>query len=145
MSELRRSAWSGERPTTEQVTTKGRRFVGQERILLMAISNVLAQATVSDLDAAEQWYSVLFGRAPDARPMDGLLEWRLGSSFGVQVFAEPDRAGRSSMVLGEDDLDGLAARLADAGVDHDGPQQVTASRILALQDSDGNRVVFTGP
>lgn len=111
----------------------------------MAINNVLAQATVSDLGAAEQWYSVLFGRAPDARPMDGLLEWHLGSTFGVQVWAEPERAGRSSMVLGEEDLDGLAARLTDAGVDNDGPQQATSSRILALEDSDGNRVVFTGP
>ncbi|GAA3249854.1 VOC family protein [Pseudonocardia petroleophila] len=110
----------------------------------MAMHSVLAQATVSDLAAAERWYSAVFGRAPDARPMGGLLEWHLGSTFGVQVFAEPDRAGRSSIVLGEDDLDALAARLTDAGVAHDGPQPVTSSRILALQDPDGNRVVFTG-
>ena len=110
----------------------------------MTIRNVLAQATVSDLPAAERWYSALFGRVPDARPMDGLLEWHLGDAFGVQVWSEPDRAGRSSMVLGESDLDGLAARLADAGLDHAGPQQATSSRILPLLDPDGNRVVFTG-
>lgn len=110
----------------------------------MTIQNVLAQATVSDLAAAERWYSVLFDRQPDARPMEGLVEWHLGDTFGVQVWAEPERAGRSSIVLGESDLDRLGSRLTDAGVDHPGPQQVTASRILPLEDSDGNRVVFVG-
>jgi hypothetical protein len=110
----------------------------------MAIQNVLAQATVSDLGGAEQWYSVVFGRGPDARPMEGLLEWHLGDTYGVQVWAEPERAGRSSMVLGESDLDGLADRLAGVGVVHGGAQQATSSRILVLEDPDGNRVVFTG-
>lgn len=111
----------------------------------MTIHHVLAQATVSDLDTAERWYSVLFERQPDARPMAGLIEWHMGDAFGVQVWVEPERAGRSSMVLGESDLDGLAARLTDAGIDHPGPQQVTASRILSLEDPAGNRVVVTGP
>lgn len=110
----------------------------------MTIRNVLAQATVTDLATAETWYSALFDRQPDARPMDGLIEWRLGDNFGVQVWSEPERAGRSSMVLGESDLDGLAARLAEADIDHAGPQQVTASRVLLLEDPDGNRVVVSG-
>ena len=110
----------------------------------MPIHDVFAQATVTDLGAAEQWYSTLFGRGPDTRPMDGLIEWRLGAGFGVQVWSEPERAGHSSMVLGESDLDGLAARLTGAGIDHSGPQQVTASRILPLTDPDGNRVVISG-
>lgn len=67
----------------------------------MSITRVLAQSTVSDLVAAEDWYTRLFGREPDARPMPGLLEWHLGDTFGVQVWAEPNRAGRSSMVLDE--------------------------------------------
>lgn len=110
----------------------------------MTFQNVLAQATVGDLAAAQRWYSVLFGRGPDATPMDGLLEWHLGDNFGVQVWAEPERAGRSSIVLGESDLDGLAARLTDAGLDHPGSQQAASSRVLPLQDPDGNRVVITG-
>jgi hypothetical protein len=110
----------------------------------MTIQNVLAQATVSDLAEAERWYSVVLDRQPDGRPMDGLVEWHLGGTFGVQVWAEPERAGRSSIVLGESDLDGLAARLTEAGIEHPGPQQASASRVLPLQDPDGNRVVFTG-
>lgn len=110
----------------------------------MTIQNVLAQATVSDLTEAERWYSVVLDRQPDARPMNGLIEWHLGDTFGVQVWTEPERAGRSSIVLGESDLDGLAARLTGAGIDHPGPQPASASRILALQDPDGNRIVFAG-
>ena len=108
------------------------------------ITRVLAQSTVSDLATGEDWYTRLFDRGPDARPMAGLLEWHLGDSFGVQVFEEAGRAGHSSTVLDESDLDALATRLTEAGIEHDGVQQVTSSRALMLTDPDGNRVVFTG-
>lgn len=109
------------------------------------IRRLLAQSTVSDLDVAEQWYTQLFDGAPDARPMPGLIEWHPADTFGVQVFSEPERAGRSSMVLDQTDLDAVATRLTAVGIRHDGPQQVTESRALFLLDPDGNRVVLTGP
>jgi catechol 2,3-dioxygenase-like lactoylglutathione lyase family enzyme len=110
----------------------------------MAFRHLLAQAVVTDLAAAERWYTALFDSAPQARPMDGLLEWHLGDSFGVQVWLDPARAGRSALVLDESDLDALAVRLSAAGLHHDGPQPVTASRVLVLADPDGNQVVVTG-
>lgn len=110
----------------------------------MTITGVLAQATVADLDIAADWYRRLFDRAPDARPMDGLLEWHLGDGFGVQVWAEPERAGRSTVVLQVDDLDAVARRLRDAGITDVVPQDATSSRILPMEDPDGNRVVLTG-
>jgi predicted enzyme related to lactoylglutathione lyase len=76
--------------------------------------------------------------------MPGLLEWHLGEGYGVQVWEEPERAGRSSLVLSETDLDAAAKRLADAGITNDEPQQATSSRILPLTDPDGNRVVLVG-
>ncbi|WP_111764978.1 VOC family protein [Nakamurella deserti] len=111
----------------------------------MTITRLLAQMTVSDLPAAERWYGRLFGTGPDARPMDGLLEWHLSPAFGVQVYVEPDRAGRSSMVLGVDDVTAEAGRLTAAAIDHDGAQDATTVRILPLTDADGNRIVFTSP
>lgn len=110
----------------------------------MTIKRMLAQSTIGDLAVAEDWYTRLFGRQPDARPMEGLLEWHLSGTFGVQVWAEAERAGHSAMVLDESDLDALAERLDAAGISHDGPQDVTSSRILSLVDPDGNRIVFTG-
>lgn len=111
----------------------------------MSIERLLAQLSVTDLTAALGWYARLFGRKPDARPMDGLVEWHLDPSFGVQVWEEPDRAGHSAVILDESDLDARAAMLDAAGLEHGGLQDVTSSRILLLLDPDGNRIVFTGP
>jgi catechol 2,3-dioxygenase-like lactoylglutathione lyase family enzyme len=108
------------------------------------IRSVLAQCAVSDLDRAEHWYTRLLNSPPDARPMPGLLEWHLGDTFGVQVWLETDRAGRSTVVLGETDLDQAAARLSVAGVDHAGPEAGGGARLLQLADPDGNRIVLTG-
>ncbi len=110
----------------------------------MSIYRGLAQMTVSDLDAVIGWYTGLFGREPDARPMNSLVEWHLTPQFGVQVWAEAERAGRSTVVRDESDLDGLIAALDRAGIRHEGTQDATASRILPLTDPDGNRVVVTG-
>jgi len=111
----------------------------------MNFHGVLAQSTVTDLARATTWYAALLGREPDAAPMEGLHEWHLGEGYGVQVWAEPDRAGRSSMVLRDDDLDATATRLAEAGFDHDGVGEISEGRALFLLDPDGNRVVLTGP
>lgn len=108
------------------------------------ITRALAQATVTDLERAQSWYDRLFDRTADANPMPGLLEYHLGDSFGVQVFLEPDRAGRSSIVLSESDLDAAAARLRDAGITDADAAAISAGRALQLTDPDGNRVVLVG-
>lgn len=110
----------------------------------MAVTGVLAQATVSDLSRAESWYSEVLGRAPDERPMPGLLQWLVGADAGLQVWQESERAGRSSIVLAEDDLDAVSGRLLTAGIEHAGPEAGGGARILQLTDPDGNRVVLTG-
>jgi catechol 2,3-dioxygenase-like lactoylglutathione lyase family enzyme len=111
----------------------------------MTITRLLAQLTVADARDAEAWYTRLFGRIPDARPMPGLLEWHLADTFGVQVWAEPARAGNSSVVLDESDLTGRATNLDLVGIEHHEPQNATTVRILPLEDPDGNRIVFTAP
>ena len=110
----------------------------------MTFTHVLAGSLVSDLDAAEAWYSALFDRGPDARPMSGLLEWHLPGGSGVQVLLDPARAGRGSLVLGTGDLDATAARLSAASLPHTGPQPGGGARLLLLRDPDGGSVVLTG-
>lgn len=110
----------------------------------MTFDSVLAQSTVSDLAAAERWYTLVWDRAPDARPMPGLLEWRVPGSSGLQVWSEPERAGRSSVVLGAGDLDAVVSRLRAAGVVSEEPQPGGSGRVLVLADPDGNRVVLSG-
>lgn len=108
------------------------------------ITRVLAQCTVSDLDRARGWYGGLFERTPNAEPMPGLIEWHIGDSAGLQVWSEPDRAGASSVVFGDTDIDAVASRMTGLGINHDGPQPGGGARILQLSDPDGNRVVFFG-
>ena len=38
----------------------------------MVVKRMLAQLTVTELEASVAWYGRLFGRRPDDRPMDGL-------------------------------------------------------------------------
>lgn len=110
----------------------------------MTFQRLLAQAVVTDLEVAERWYATVFAGAPDARPMAGLLEWHLADSFGVQVWLDPARAGRSAMVIEDSDLDALATRLTAHGIDHDGPQPGGGARLLLLSDPDGNHVAISG-
>ena len=110
----------------------------------MTSTHVLAGALVDDLAAAETWYATLFAREPDARPMDGLLQWHLPDGSGVQVFLDPARAGHGSLVLHESDLDATATRLREASVEHEGPEPGGGARLLRLRDPDGNSVVLTG-
>ncbi|MFF0309709.1 VOC family protein [Streptosporangium sp. NPDC004379] len=107
------------------------------------MTRLLAQMTIVDLERAIGWYAKLFGRDADARPMDGMAEWHLAPNFGVQLWEDAERAGRSTMVVDESDLDALADRLTREGIDH-GVRQVTASRILVVTDPDGNGIVFSG-
>jgi predicted enzyme related to lactoylglutathione lyase len=108
------------------------------------ITYVLAQCTVNDPVSAERWYTTLFGRGPDARPMDGLIEWHPVDGNGLQVYCEPERSGRSTVVFGESDLDEAADRLAAGGLTRDRPQPGGPGRTLILADPDGNRVVLVG-
>ena len=105
---------------------------------------LMANCTVSDESVGDAWYSRHLDRGPDSRPMPELLEWHLGDGFGLQVGAEPDRAGHSSVVIEVDDLDSVVGRLVAAGVDNLGPQPGGGRRILVVEAPDGNRVVFAG-
>lgn len=107
-------------------------------------TGVMANATVKNPKHAQDWYTKLFAREPDATPMAGLLEWHLAPGAGVQIWAEPERAGCSSVVIQETGLDALADRLSAAGIDHGGPQSGGGQRILQVEGPDGNRIVFSG-
>lgn len=108
------------------------------------IRGILAHCTVTDIAQAEDWYTELLGRGPGRRPMPGLIEWQFGEGFGMQVWSDPERAGRSTVVLEVTDIDGAAARASDLGFGHEGLQPGGDGRVLPLRDPDGNLVVLMG-
>lgn len=43
----------------------------------------------NDLSAAEAWYTKLFGRGPDYRPMETLVQWELSNHGGLMLSTFP--------------------------------------------------------
>ena len=108
----------------------------------MAITRILAQLIVSDHDASVAWYDRLFVREPDERPMPGLAEWKLTENAWVQVFADADKAGRSAVTIGVDDLDRHAQILAGNGIELDRRTTPRGQHLGSISDPDGNLIVF---
>ena len=113
-------------------------WVGMEPI------GLLAQSTVSDLEAARSWYAAVLGRDADANPMAGLLEWHFSDDAGVQLWRDPARAGSSTMVVEVADLDDELARLDKVGIAYDDPMSTPRVRLVTLEDPDRNRLILTG-
>lgn len=110
----------------------------------MNVDVVMSQIIVADADRAVTFYTTLFGRGPDAKPMDKLHEWHFERAGAVQVYEEPERAGASGVTLHLVDLDAACAALDRAGIDHEPVVDATFVRVVQLEDPDRNRVVLTG-
>ena len=111
----------------------------------MAIDHVLAVVAVSDVDKSERWYADLFGRPADNRPMPTLVEWQVRPGAWVQVFSDPDRAGKSLVNVAVDDLERYTAELRDRGM---APGEIIDAskgvRLSRLTDPDGNEIGVIG-
>ncbi|NRI67599.1 VOC family protein [Rhodococcus sp. MS16] len=111
----------------------------------MSIDHVLAVVPVRDLAEAVQWYSSLFGRGPDNRPMVNLAEWRVTDTGWVQVTVDTRRAGLALLNFAVDDLtthrEAIGARglTLDAVVDANKGVQLSS-----ISDPDGNTLTFIG-
>ena len=111
----------------------------------MAIDKIYAQLSCADLARSTLWFGRLFGRAPDARPMTGLVEWHHGDGAGLQLFEDAAHAGHGTLTLIVRGLRGEQARLQRAELS---PGEVEAADIVSLvrlRDPDGNLVVLAEP
>lgn len=109
----------------------------------MAIHSVLAGIAVNDFASAITWYERLPGRFADAAPMEGLAEWHLTESGGIQLIHDEDRAGSSHVTLVVTSLDDQLAALKAEGIPV-GPTQGTPGlvKVATVTDSEGNQVTF---
>ena len=110
----------------------------------MNVTTVMAQVIVSDLERSVEFYTRLFGRGPDANPMDKLQEWHFTDAGAIQVYEEPERAGRSGATINVSDLDGAVAALDAADIAHEPLVEANYVRVVQLGDPDQNRIVLTG-
>lgn len=111
----------------------------------MRVNHLLGVLLVSDIEDAKRWYERLLGSSPTNHPMPSLLEWRITDTGWIQVFADPERAGRSALNLAVDDLDATISELNGRGLE---PGKIQAAdkgvRLSALTDLDGNTVTLIG-
>jgi hypothetical protein len=101
---------------------------------------VLAVIPVADFEASSRWYESFFGRPADTQPMEGLAEWHLSDLGVVQLFHDPDRAGRTTVNFTVDDLDAAGKELAAHGISTSEPLLVSSGRqrLSTTRDEDGN-------
>jgi catechol 2,3-dioxygenase-like lactoylglutathione lyase family enzyme len=107
-----------------------------------AITHLIAGVPVSELGAAIDWYTRLFGRSPDLRAGEEIL-WDIEEH--ATLFIEPDaaRAGAGRVTLVVAGLDALLERLAGEGIEH-APIETYSNgvRHVNLPDPDGNAIAL---
>ena len=108
----------------------------------MTVKNALAGVAVADLDRAVAWYATALGRQPDSRPMPEVAEYSFPTGGWLQLFADKERAGKSSVTLTVDNLDARIKELAAAGIVAGEPTNTDFVDTATVTDPDGNRLVF---
>jgi hypothetical protein len=111
---------------------------------LPEITNVLTEVLVTDHAAAVEWYSGLFGRPPDRRPMDGLAEWQLNATGGLQVFERAEGAGGCFATLVVDTVTPVTEHLTSVGIDAETQTVSSGFAVATVRDPDGNTLTFAG-
>jgi hypothetical protein len=110
------------------------------------ITGVLAALAVRDIDASVEWTTRLFGRAPDARPMDSLVEWHFEPRGTLQLVHDPTRAGGSLVTLQLADIATARTALAGRGISLAYDETTSATvKFGQLTDLDGNAITLVEP
>jgi hypothetical protein len=111
----------------------------------MSIDHVLAVVAVGDIEQSRRWYSGFFGRPPDNNPMPNLVEWQVRPGAWVQVFIDPQRAGRGLFNIAVDDLEEHLGSLRNRGL---APGEIVDAakgvRLSKVDDPDGNEIRIIG-
>jgi hypothetical protein len=107
------------------------------------INSVIAVVPVRDQDTAIGWYKKLLGRDADVVPVEGVAEWQLAENAWLQVTADPERAGSTTVIIGVDDIDAQCNACAEANVSHsEVVEYPDIIKMIEVIDLDGNKVAF---
>lgn len=111
----------------------------------MNIQGLYAAVSVSDMDRAETFYTSVFGRDPDDRPMDGLIQWRLFDNAGFQLFHNADQAGYGAITIVTPDMTTTRRVLAERGLELGDDVHGDFGVIAQISDPDGNLLTLAEP
>lgn len=107
------------------------------------ITNMVAVVPVKDHRKATGWYTKLLGREADLVPADDVAEWQLADNAWLQVGADRERAGYTTVIIGVHDIDSQRSFCEKAGISIG--EVVEYPEIIKMAetvDPDGNKVVF---
>lgn len=108
----------------------------------MSLHKIYAHLSCADLDTSIRWFTAIFNRGPNARPMEGLAEWHHGDTTGFQLFQNRGDAGHGTLTLFVHGLESERRRLETAGVSLGDIEQASYVRLIRLRDPDRNLVVL---
>ena len=94
---------------------------------------------------AEKFYTQLFDREPDDRPMKGLIQWRNVAGANIQLFHDKENAGSGRLTIVVPKMDEARRSLEAIGVKLTGESQGDYGRIARFADPDGNRITLAEP
>jgi len=110
---------------------------------IVNLESLIAVVPVMDQATAVNWYKKLLGRDADVVPIDGVAEWQLAEKAWLQVTADPDNVGNTTVIINVSDLD--AQRTACAEADVSLGEVVEYPGIVKMVDAidpDGNKITF---
>jgi predicted enzyme related to lactoylglutathione lyase len=111
----------------------------------MQILGIYAALIVSDIARAERFYTMLFERGPDDRPMAGFIQWRNVAGANIQLFEDAAQAGHGRCTIVVPDMAEAKQALGEAGYRVGGEQAGDFGRIAQLRDPDGNLITLAEP
>jgi predicted enzyme related to lactoylglutathione lyase len=111
----------------------------------MEIQGLFAVACVSDMEKSVVWYTSLFGRSPDDRPMEGLVQWRNVGGAGLQLVLDAEKAGASLITIVTPKMARAREELASASLQLKPDIQGDFGVLAQIDDPDGNRITLAEP
>jgi predicted enzyme related to lactoylglutathione lyase len=111
----------------------------------MQIQGIYASLATANMDRAETFYTRLFEREPDDRPMDGLIQWRNIAGANIQIFRDEKNAGSGRLTIVVPNMDMAKRSLEEIGVNLVGELEGDYGRITQIFDPDGNRITLAEP
>ncbi|WP_246709915.1 VOC family protein [Rhizobium laguerreae] len=111
----------------------------------MEIQGIYAALATTSIEEAERFYTRLFGREPDDRPMDGLIQWRNVAGANIQIFHNRENAGTGRLTIVVPEMDKARRSLEEMSVDLTDESKGDYGRIAQFADPDGNRITLAEP
>ncbi len=107
--------------------------------------DLFAGIPLTDYAAALKWFERLLGSPPTFFRRDTEAVWELAEHRYVYIVQQPEHAGHAMHTIFVDDLDAVAALIADRELDSVKRETYSNSaRKTTYRDPDGNEIGFGG-